>query len=107
MCQAVGIEAGSTMGLARLQAWLADGSQGSSPQNTDRLLTLYDVSKAIEFLHVRSLMHRNLQPASFLWFPQQVRPRQALRCPHSCCCGLAVAGHHPTSHAPIKQAPSC
>ena len=55
-----------------LQTWLADGGHGKSPENTDRLLTLYDISKALEFLHIRSLVHGGLQPSSFLWFSAQV-----------------------------------
>ncbi|KAK9803106.1 hypothetical protein WJX73_004004 [Symbiochloris irregularis] len=57
-----------------LQAWLANMStQELPPQSTDRIMTLYDISKAVEYMHVRSLVHGELHPNSFMWFPQQGR----------------------------------
>lgn len=69
------------------QTWLTNMStKDLPPQSTDRIMTLYDISKAVEYMHVRSLVHGELQPSGFMWFPQQVsQPLLASHCAQCTC----------------------
>lgn len=39
----------------------------------ERVRILFDLCKAVEYLHARSLVHRAIQPANFLWCPAASR----------------------------------
>ncbi|KAK9841418.1 hypothetical protein WJX74_005338 [Apatococcus lobatus] len=39
----------------------------------ERVRILFDLCKAVEYLHARSLVHRAIQPANFLWCPMASR----------------------------------
>lgn len=38
------------------------------PEEVDRSQTLYNLCKAVEFLHARSLVHGGLSPHALMWF---------------------------------------
>jgi hypothetical protein len=47
--------------------------EGLKPEEVDNTSTLYNLCKAVEFLHARSLCHRALTPDSLMWFANQKR----------------------------------
>ena len=56
------------------QEWLSGkASLEGRPQEVDRTRTLYDIAKAVDFLHARNVCHRGLTPRTLLWFSNQVR----------------------------------
>ena len=76
---AVNLHQAAMMKLPFVQAWLADNAtRDPMRDSTDRLLTLYDICKAVEYLHVCKMVHRELKPAIFMWYPRQVQNLAAL-----------------------------
>ena len=54
-----------------LQEWLsgrAVTSMEGRPEEVDRPQTLYNLCKAVDFLHARSLVHGCLAPDALMWF---------------------------------------
>ena len=56
---------------ALLQEWLSGRAVTSiegKPEEVDRPQTLYNLCKAVDFLHARSLVHGCLAPDALMWF---------------------------------------
>ncbi|KAK9823492.1 hypothetical protein WJX72_003130 [[Myrmecia] bisecta] len=56
----------------KLLDWLKsrDAMEGA-PNLHDRVELLYNLCKAVEFIHARQVVHRQLCPANFMWFAKQ------------------------------------
>lgn len=37
--------------------------------HADRMMLIYSLTQALEFLHAHNVIHRAIHPASFVWFP--------------------------------------
>ena len=55
------------------QDW-CDGAArlAGEPGDADRKRILYDTCKALEFLHLRTIVHRGFGPRTVMWFPSCV-----------------------------------
>ncbi|KAK9804261.1 hypothetical protein WJX72_003787 [[Myrmecia] bisecta] len=55
-----------------LEEWLSDA--GSWEEASDNITySFFSMCKAIEYLHARNVVHRNLLPTNFMWFGAQCR----------------------------------
>ena len=54
-----------------MQDW-CDGAAHltGEPGDADRKRILYEIVKALEFLHLRSIVHGNFSPRAVMWFPR-------------------------------------
>ena len=57
------------------QEWMSGiaSLEGLKLEEVDSTSTLYNLCKAVEFLHARSLCHRALTPQALVWFANQKR----------------------------------